>query len=83
MNYADNDNYSFVMALVMIPLMKTCLKQLKNLVTIKIGQKRSMAEYYFNTVEEARNLLDNLLQNVLTKMLDKLIHIVPIHPYSK
>ena len=85
LNYADNDNYSFVMALGDDTTDEDMFKAIKEFgYTIKIGQKRSMAEYYFNTVEEARNLLDNLPSKMfLTKMLDKLIHIVPYPPYSK
>jgi trehalose 6-phosphate synthase/phosphatase len=56
----------------------------KQAFTIKIGCHSSCAEYYFNTVQEARDLLRNLPRKILlTKILDKLLHLLPYPPYSK
>jgi trehalose 6-phosphate synthase/phosphatase len=84
-DYINNGKYNFVLIMGDDTTDEDMFKAAKDTAfTIKIGEHHSAAEYCFNTVEEARELLNNLPSKMLlTKMLDKLIHIFPYPPFSK
>jgi trehalose 6-phosphate synthase/phosphatase len=85
LNYINSDKYSFTLVMGDDTTDEDMFRTTKEMAyTIKIGQHRSSAEYAFDTVKEARALLNNLPSKMLlTKVLDKLIHILPYPPFTK
>lgn len=85
LDYINYNRYNFVLIMGDDTTDEDMFKAAKDVAfTVKIGEHVSAAEYCFNTVEEARGLLDNLPSKMLfTKMLDKLLHILPYPPFTK
>ncbi len=85
LQYTGTNKYNFILAMGDDTTDEDMFKAVKETgFTIKVGTRHSVAEYCFDSVKEARALLDNLpAKMLLSKMLDALIHIVPYPPFSK
>ncbi len=84
-SYTSSGNYNFILAIGDDTTDEEMFKAIKDIgITIKVGNNRSSAEYYFKDSKEARSLLRNLpAKMLLSKMLDKVMHIIPYPPYSR
>jgi trehalose 6-phosphate synthase/phosphatase len=85
LTYINSDKYNFTLVMGDDTTDEDMFRVTKEMAyTVKIGRHRSAAEYSFDTVKEARALLDNLpAKMLLSKMFDRLIHILPYPPYTK
>jgi trehalose 6-phosphate synthase/phosphatase len=81
-HYIRSGKFDFVLAIGDDTTDEDMFKVVKDIgdtgVTIKVGNHKSGAAYYLNTVEEARYFLNSLPARLLrTKMFDKVIRLMP------